>query len=45
MRKEAERQIRQAALDGAILKSAATNARNTLTSFLQGLGFDHVEVK
>jgi hypothetical protein len=45
MRKEAERQIRQAALDGAILQSAAANARNTLTSFLQGLGFDHVEVK
>lgn len=45
MRKEAEQQIRQAALDGAILKSAAANARNTLTSFLQGLGFDRVEVK
>jgi hypothetical protein len=45
VRKEAERQIRQAALDGSILKSAATNARTTLMSFLQGLGFDHVEVK
>jgi hypothetical protein len=45
VRKEAERQIRQAALDGSILKSAATNARTTLMSFLQGLGFEHVEVR
>ena len=45
MRKEAERQIRQAALDGSILKSAATNARTTLKTFLEGLGFDHVEVR
>ena len=45
MRKEAERQIRQAALDGKILQTAATNARNTLTTFLAGLGFDHAEIR
>ena len=45
VRKEAERQIRQAALDGGILQTAATNARATLLAFLQGLGFDRVEVR
>lgn len=45
VRKEAERQIRQAAIDGSILQTATTNARNTLTSFLQGLGFEHVEIR
>jgi hypothetical protein len=45
MRKEAERQIRQAALDGKILQTAAANARNTLTTFLQGLGFEHAEIR
>jgi len=42
VRREAERQMTQAALDGGILKTAATNARATLTSLLQGLGFDAV---
>jgi hypothetical protein len=41
-RREAERQMTQAALDGGILKSAALNARTTLTSLLNGLGFDAV---
>jgi hypothetical protein len=45
MRKEAERQIRQAALDGKILETAATNARATMTTFLSGLGFEHVEIR
>jgi len=45
MRKEAERQIQQAALDGKILQTAAVNARNTLTTFLQGLGFEHAEIR
>ena len=45
VRKEAERQIRQAAIDGSILQTATTNARNTLTSFLQGLGFERVEIR
>ncbi len=45
VRREAERQVRQAALDGGILQTAAANARTTLTSFLRGLGFDQVEVR
>jgi hypothetical protein len=42
VRREAERQLTQAALDGGILKTASTNARATLTSLLQGLGFEAV---
>ena len=42
VRREAERQMTQAALDGGILKAASTNARATLTSLLQGLGFEAV---
>ena len=45
MRKEAESPIRQAALDGKILETAATNARSTLTTFLTGLGFEHAEIR
>ena len=44
-RREAERQLTQAALDGGILKAAATNARATLTSLLQGLGFESVHIR
>ena len=44
VRREAERQLTQAALDGGILKSAAANARTTLTSLLMGLGFETVNV-
>ena len=44
VRREAERQLTQAALDGGILKTAATNAKTTLTSFLMGLGFERVNV-
>jgi hypothetical protein len=44
VRRAAERQLTQAALDGGILKTAATNARTTLTSFLLGLGFETVNV-
>jgi hypothetical protein len=43
VRREAERQIRQAALDNGILQVAAANARTTLQSFLRGLGFDQPE--
>ena len=45
VRKEAENQVRQAALDGGILATAAANASTTLTSFLKGLGFEQVEVR
>ena len=44
VRREAERQLTQAALDGGILQSAAANARTTLTSLLRGLGFETVNV-
>lgn len=45
VRKEAESQVRQAALDGGILPAATTNASTTLTSFLKGFGFDQVEIR
>ncbi len=43
VRQEAERQLLQAALLDGILKTANTNTRSTMTSLLQGLGFEHVE--
>jgi len=43
VRQEAERQLQQAALLDGILKTANTNARTTLTSLLQGLGFERVD--
>lgn len=43
VRQEAERQLLQAALLDGILKTAQANARTTLTSLLQGLGFEKVE--
>lgn len=43
VRQEAERQLQQAALLDGILKTANVNARTTLTSLLQGLGFEKVE--
>ena len=45
VRREAERQVRQAALDGGILPTAAANARTTLTTFLKGLGFESVQFR
>ena len=45
VRREAERQVRQAALDGGILLTAAANARTTLTTFLKGLGFETVQFR
>jgi hypothetical protein len=43
VRQEAERQMQQEALLDGILKTANANARSTLTSLLQGLGFERVE--
>ena len=43
VRRESERQVRQAALDNGILRVAAANARTTMTSFLRGLGFEQPE--
>lgn len=45
VRREADRQIRQAALENRILRAAADNARTTLTSFLRGLGFEQVTIQ
>jgi len=45
VRREAERQLRLAALQGKILDHANDNARTTLASFLHGLGFDQVELR
>ena len=44
VRKEAERQIRQAALDAGVLKTASANATATLKAFLHSLGFEQVEI-
>jgi Protein of unknown function (DUF4230) len=44
VRAEAERQLRNAALDDGILKTADVNARQTVTNILKGLGFANVEV-
>ena len=45
VRQEAERQLQAAALQDGILKTADDNARQTLTTLLTGLGFEHVEVQ
>jgi len=45
VRQEAERQLQQAALQYGILAAADQNARNTITSMLQGLGFAQVEFR
>jgi hypothetical protein len=43
VRQEAERQIRDAALADDILRTARQNAASTITSLLQGLGFEKIE--
>ena len=45
VRREAERQVRQAAIEGGILKTAADNGRATLTGLLEGLGFETVVIR
>ncbi|HXR33465.1 MAG TPA: DUF4230 domain-containing protein [Verrucomicrobiae bacterium] len=42
VRQEAERQLQQAALLDGILKSADENARNSVQSILNGLGFEQI---
>jgi hypothetical protein len=44
VRQEAERQLRDAALQDGVLKIADKNARQTLTSMLTGLGFANIEM-
>jgi hypothetical protein len=45
VRQQAEGNLRQSALDGNILQTAQQNARSTLTSMLQGLGFSDIEFR
>jgi hypothetical protein len=45
VRQEAERQLQQAALQDGILKTAADNARSTISGMLQGFGFHEVEIR
>jgi uncharacterized protein DUF4230 len=43
VRQEAERQLQEAALSDGILRTAQQNAASTISSLLQGLGFEKVE--
>jgi hypothetical protein len=45
VREEAERQLKQAALQDGILKTAAENARSTISGMLQGFGFHEVDIQ
>lgn len=45
VREEAERQLRQAALQDGILKIAADNARSTISGMLKGFGFLEVDTR
>ena len=44
VREEAERQLEQAALQDGILKTAADNARSTISGMLHGFGFHEVDI-
>jgi hypothetical protein len=43
VRQEAERQLLEAAMADGILRTAQQNAATTITSLLQGLGFEKIE--
>jgi Protein of unknown function (DUF4230) len=43
VRQEAERQLLEAALADGVLRTAQQNASSTITSLLQGLGFEKIE--
>ena len=45
VREEAERQIQQAAMQDGILKTAADNARSTISGMLKGFGFHEVDIR
>jgi hypothetical protein len=45
VRQEGERQLQQSALQDGILKAADQNARNTISSLLQGLGFGQITIQ
>jgi hypothetical protein len=44
-RSKAQAELQQAALADGILDAASKNARATVTAMLEGLGFQHVDVK
>jgi len=44
VRQEAERQLQEAAMADGILRTAQQNAASTISSLLQGLGFEKVEL-
>jgi hypothetical protein len=44
-RVKAQAELQQAALSDGILDAASKNARSTVTAMLEGLGFQHVDVK
>jgi hypothetical protein len=43
VRQEAERQLREAALAEGIMRTAQQNGISTITSLLQGLGFEKID--
>jgi hypothetical protein len=43
VRQEAERQLQEAAIADGILRTAQQNAASTITSLLQGLGFERID--
>jgi hypothetical protein len=43
VRQEAERQLQEAAMAGGILRTAQQNAASTISSLLQGLGFEKID--
>jgi hypothetical protein len=45
VREEAERQLLQAALQDGILRTAADNARSTISGMLKGFGFHEVDIR
>jgi hypothetical protein len=45
VRQKAQGQLQEAALSDGILDAAAKNARATVTAMLEGLGFEHVEIR
>ena len=45
VRREAERQLRESFLADGILETAEQNARQTLTRFLEGFGFEQITIE
>ena len=45
VRQKAQSQLQQAALSDGILDAATKNAKATVTAMLQGLGFEHVDIR